>query len=78
VSQLANHFVKDPSTSVKGDVVKVPVVEVDLEAQADRSIHTQGRGAAASRDGRFERSFRKQREQEARAPANPTSAKVHA
>ena len=43
VSQLADHFVKDPSTLVKaGDVVKVRVVEVDLEAQADRSIHAQG------------------------------------
>jgi len=79
VSQLADHFVKDPSTLVRaGDVVKVRVVEVDFEAQADRSIHAQGRGAAASRNGHFERSFRKEREQEARAPANPTSAKVHA
>ncbi len=32
VSQLADRFVKDPSTLVKaGDVVKVSVVEVDLK-----------------------------------------------
>jgi uncharacterized protein len=51
VSQLADHFLKDPSTLLKGgDVVKVRVAEVDLKAQADRPFHAQGRGAAASKE----------------------------
>ena len=51
VSQLADRFVKDPREVVKaGDIVKVRVVEVDLEAPAHRADdEAAGRGRPGRR-----------------------------